>query len=172
MEISLTKSKREQLNSLSSFIDGSQVYGMNPTVASSLRAGVQGLLKSSPGVFQGRPYLPVSQTQKCGDSTMCFIGGETRTNENLGLLSMQILFLREHNRIATALSEVNPSWSDEDIYQETRKIVIAIMQNIIYGQWLPAVIGTQYAIDAGIMPQQTNTYYQGYNPNVRLLVFF
>lgn len=94
------------------------------------------------------------------------MAGESRTNENLGLLGIQVLFMREHNRIATALSAVNPGWTDESLFQETRKIVIAIMQNIIYKEWLPLVIGQQYAINAGVLPIIGDGFFQGYNPNV------
>lgn len=47
--------------------------------------------------------------------------------------------MREHNRVATALQEVNPNWSDENIFQETKRIVIAEYQNVIYSEWLPVI---------------------------------
>lgn len=47
--------------------------------------------------------------------------------------------MREHNRIATALQEVNPNWSDENIFQEAKRIVIAEYQNVIYSEWLPVI---------------------------------
>jgi len=34
------------------------------------------------------------------------MAGEYRTSENLGLVGMQTLFNREHNRIATALAKI------------------------------------------------------------------
>ncbi len=37
---------------------------------------------------------------------------------------------------------MNPFWSDEIIYHETRRIVIAILQHIVYKQFIPLVIGT------------------------------
>ena len=57
-----------------------------------------------------------------------FCRGETRASENLGLVSMQTLFLREHNRIAKKLASINPSWDDERTFQEARKILIGIYQ--------------------------------------------
>ena len=45
-----------------------------------------------------------------------------------GLTAIQVMFLREHNRVAACLAALNPHWCDEDIYQETRKIVIATYQ--------------------------------------------
>jgi peroxidase len=51
--------------------------------------------------------------------------------------------MREHNRIAKKFSKINPHWDGEKIYQESRKIVGAIMQHITYEQWLPLIIGIE-----------------------------
>lgn len=71
----------------------------------------------------------------------CFLAGDLRANEQLGLLSMHTMFLREHNRIARELAELNPHWDGDMIYHETRKILGAIMQHITYQHWLPKIIG-------------------------------
>ena len=71
----------------------------------------------------------------------CFLAGELRANEQLGLLSMHTMFLREHNRIARELAELNAHWDGDMIYHETRKILGAIMQHITYKHWLPKILG-------------------------------
>jgi peroxidase len=69
------------------------------------------------------------------------ISGDTRSNENIGLTSLHTLFLRLHNNIALSLSNINTDWSDDVIYHETRRIVIAILEHIIYDNFIPVMIG-------------------------------
>jgi hypothetical protein len=67
--------------------------------------------------------------------------GDTRGNQNPQLTILQIMFLREHNRIADYLTKLNPHWNDETTFQETRRIVIAEHQYISYYEWLPIILG-------------------------------
>ncbi|KAK8761846.1 hypothetical protein V5799_026887 [Amblyomma americanum] len=88
----------------------------------------------------------------------CFLSGDVRANEQLGLLAMHTLWFREHNRLAEALSELNPHWDGERLYQETRKIVGAEMQHITFEHWLPKILGPLGMAAMGP--------YQGYNPRL------
>jgi peroxidase len=153
---------------LSSFIDLTQVYGPNAGRTRELRTFQRGQLKTSQGP-NGQSYLPTATDGACRntDATVkCFAAGEGRTNENLALTSMHTLFLREHNRIASELSTRNPSWDDEKTFQTTRKILIAIMQHIVYNEYLPAVVGFNNAGLFDLVPLSTKSYYGGYNPSV------
>ena len=49
-----------------------------------------------------------------------------------GLVVMHTIWVWEHNRIADKLSLLNPHWSSDEIYFETRKIIIALIQHITY----------------------------------------
>ena len=42
------------------------------------------------------------------------------------------LWVRQHNRLAKALSTLNPHWNDEQTFQEARRIVGSQMQHITY----------------------------------------
>ena len=132
-----------------------------------------GLLKSSQGVTQ-RPYLPKANDNSCRDQdakVKCFAAGEGRTNENLGLLGIQTLFMREHNRIASELAQINPFWNDERLFREARRITIAEYQHVIYNEYLPAVLGFNVAAMFDITPLPGDQYHTGYNPDVILNIF-
>ena len=50
-----------------------------------------------------------------------FMAGDVRARENPGLSSLHTIFVREHNRIATFIAASVPQWSDEDVFQFTRR---------------------------------------------------
>jgi hypothetical protein len=134
----------EQLNLVTSYIDGSQIYGNTKEKSDQLRLMSNGLLKTTSGISSpNSPYLPFTYDNensdlcsKTNDSIRCFVGGDIRTSENLGLAGVQTLFLREHNRVATQLASVNPSWDDDKLFNEARHIVVAMYQHIVYNEWV------------------------------------
>ena len=65
---------------------------------------------------------------------------------------MHTLYLREHNRVARELSQMNPFWSDETVFQEARRITVAIWQHHVYNEWLPIVLGQNYMTRYGLFP--------------------
>ena len=133
---------REQLNELTSFIDGSQVYGSNSRVGNAVRAFQGGLLKTG-APFPSMETLPVDNEDlvACPNQVKCFLAGDVRANEQISLTIMHTIWLREHNRIARKLSRINPFWNDERIFQEARRIVGAEIQKITYEDYLPKVLG-------------------------------
>lgn len=71
---------------------------------------------------------------------------------------MHTLWHREHNRIAEELHVLNPRWTEQKIYQETRRIVIAEIQHITYNEWLPIILGKDYVNAIGLGAKQDHTY--------------
>ena len=73
-------------------------------------------------------------------------------NEQPTLAIMHTLYMREHNRIARELNQINPQWDDEVVFQETRRIVIAEWQHVVYNEWLPVMLGQNYMTRYGLFP--------------------
>lgn len=62
-------------------------------------------------------------------------------NQNLGNALLQNLFLRFHNYIADKLLYINQFWTDEILYQESRRFIGAVIQHITYNHYLPIILG-------------------------------
>lgn len=133
---------RQQVNTITAWLDGSMIYGSDKATADGLREFVGGRMKTSAGNL-----LPVG-------AGGFFQAGDVRANENPALLSLQTLFVREHNRIAANVAKANPTWTDEQVFQKARAVVVAEVQAITVNEWLPALLGV------GVGP------YRGYNANV------
>ncbi len=127
------------INSVTGWLDGSQVYGSTAAVAASLR-GSGGYLKVE------NNSLPVVNGQ--------FLAGDVRAAENPSLTALQVLFVREHNWQVDRLHDAHPHWGGEKLYEEARAIVTAELANITYTEFLPKLVGDR--IDA----------YTGYEPKV------
>lgn len=145
---------RQQVNALSAYIDASQVYGADETRARALRTlDGTGRLKTSAGNLlpfnlDGLPNAPST-------SPTLFVAGDLRVNEQVGLMAIQTLFLREHNTWADRIRQGNPGITDEEIYQTARAIVGAEIQAITYNEFLPVLLGRN-----ALRP------YRGYRPEV------
>uniref|UniRef100_UPI00358FE3B3 peroxidasin homolog isoform X2 n=1 Tax=Myxine glutinosa TaxID=7769 RepID=UPI00358FE3B3 len=163
---------REQINQLTAYLDASNVYGSTAREAESVRdhASQRGLLKR--GIVQrtGKSLLPFAEgppTECLRDEREspipCFLAGDQRSNEQVGLTAMHTLWLREHNRIATALLQLNSHWDGDTLYHEARKIVGAEMQHITYSHWLPKVLGEEGMRKMGP--------YVGYDPSANTGIY-
>ena len=153
---------RQQTNSITAFIDGSQVYGSDATRAAALRTFTGGLMRTSSGgllPFNTGGLANANDAHRVADSAL-FLAGDVRANENPELLALQTLFLREHNRIATEAATRNPALSDEQLYQHARRLVIGELQKITYDEFLPALLGSARPGADGIAA------YRGYRADV------
>ena len=145
---------RQQTNGITSYVDGSHIYGSDDELALNIRTLANGELKTSKSA--NGDLLP-----KINDK---FEAGDVRAREMPGLTVGHTIWIREHNRIAKLVAE--HVTEDEEIYQLTRRIVVAEWQNIVYGQYMtelldnqdlkPSVSGTRY--DSSVDPAMTNEF--------------
>ena len=153
---------REQINMVTSYIDGSNIYGSDPTRGAVLRTFKGGCLRTSAGHLLplntvGLPNHTIDTSGHPHDAVAdsFFLAGDVRANLGLGLCSLHTLFVREHNRLAAELSTALPDQGDEQIYQRARKLVGAEIQAITYNQFLPKLLGPA-----------TLGQYHGYDPTI------
>jgi hypothetical protein len=157
---------RQQLNTVSSYIDAYAVYGGTKTRLEWLRLGpVDGTLADN-SAFLLIPdgYLPRADArgnaktspamdlmgQLVTHPATAVVAGDVRANENIALTAVHTLFAREHNRIVSLLPG---ALSEEERFQIARRIVGAEEQYVTYHEFLPA-LGVH-------LPR-----YRGYDPNV------
>ncbi|XP_030755866.1 peroxidase-like [Sitophilus oryzae] len=163
---------REQMNQATAFIDGSVVYGIDDSAVYSLRSMKNGLLKMYI-TKENRSLLPVSEDMNDGcnreeeklKGRYCFLSGDSRANENLHLTSMHLIWARQHNNLASQLLIINPHWSDEVIFQESRRILGAQMQHITYNEFLPILLGENVMYKYQLSPEKYGYSYK-YNPTM------
>ncbi|XP_067682268.1 peroxidasin-like isoform X2 [Haliotis asinina] len=142
----------EQLNQLTAFVDASQVYGSTKDEQDELRSFVRGLLRTS---FVKPDLLPRNPVLDCitfTEPNFCFLAGDERVDEHMSLASMHTIWLREHNRVARKLARINPHWDDERLFQETRRIVGAMIQHITFVDFLSLVLSPKFLVKFGLLP--------------------
>ena len=160
-----------QLNAPTQYIDASNVYGSTEDQTAELRTHKDGQLRTSDNYM-----LPDKGTEPAGRSLaggcphgraarmigeppngrcrerVCYQAGDERVNEQSGLAVVHTMFVRFHNHIAEELQQLHPRWDDERLFQEARRILAAQMQHVIYNEWLPNVIGYEFAGRHGLLP--------------------
>ena len=142
-------------------IDLCNLYGLNPAHTAILRAGHGGLLKSQllksgpdqkeeewpmfhcdrngrklPG-FEELPLLvPEKHPLDPDQLERLFAMGTERGNVTPGYAMMNVLFLREHNRVARELQKAYPSWDDHRLFETTRNVLIHQLLTIVVQDYI------------------------------------
>jgi hypothetical protein len=133
---------RQQINGNSSFLDGSVVYGSDLSRSKVLRTlDGTGHLATSDGNLMPFNLNGLPNQPGVGNPADFFLAGDVRANENLALLAMQHLFMREHNFWADSIKAGDPNLSDDAIYSRARAIVGAEIQCITYRDFIPILLG-------------------------------
>ncbi|KAJ8313983.1 hypothetical protein KUTeg_008544 [Tegillarca granosa] len=134
-----SKEPRQQINQITSFIDASNVYGSSEEEVETLRDESQ----------RGSDFPP------SGDENSC-----RRSDKKFHCLKA------EHNRIAAMLTDLNKRWDGDRTFQETRKIIGAMLQHITYTEYLPKVLGSKLADEKGFIASKADFYDKSLNPSI------
>jgi len=188
---------RQQLNRQSAGLDASYIYAQYKDLMDRLRLMTDGKLMLETGeTVNALTTCKVGATSKgimkCISSdndvqntaNIVFDGtsdpeypckgliGDNRVNTTPGLYVESLLFVRLHNWICVQLkaaAATSSSPTDEQLFQEARRIVIAIYQHVVYSEWLPAFIGRTYMKMYGLSPlPKGKGYFKGYDPKEEL----
>ena len=114
----------------------------------------------------GGSSLPIDTADlvECFGGEDCFLAGDVRVNEQLGLITMHTIWMREHNRIVNQLATLNPRWDSEMVFQIARQIVGAELQKITFKDYLPLLLGVgfqlipDFSYNAGTNPGIPNAF--------------
>ncbi len=141
-------------------IDLCPVYGLRPAMTVQLRSHVGGKLKSQ--VLNGEEYPPfyydelgrpkaefdalahLAQEPSAAEgytperkARLFAMGVEVeRVNVQVGYVMLNVLCLREHNRLCDLLARHYPAWDDERLFQTARNVVIVEVMKIVIDEYI------------------------------------
>ncbi|XP_058854806.1 dual oxidase 2-like isoform X1 [Acipenser ruthenus] len=159
---------RAQINHVTAWIDGSSIYGSSHSWCDALRSFSGGKFASGPDPAfpkqsDGKYFMWNSADPSTGQHGLAglYEFGNARGNENVFIVAEGVIWFRYHNHLASMLKAEHPLWSDEELFQNARKWVIAALQNIVFYEWLPVYLGQsvpgypgyQKYVDPGISPE-------------------
>ena len=143
-------------------MDLAQLYGVNDKITRAIRVdseepGKRGRLKSQwingaeypPYLFDPNDTetpraefaalpLPTSlslQTDATKRATLFAFGGE-RSNTTPQTAMINVLMLREHNRLCDALEQAYPDWNGDRVFNTARNVLIILLLKIVVGEYI------------------------------------
>lgn len=157
----LRTDRQNELKTVSNHhLDLCTVYGLRPAITDQLRSHAGGRLKSQvlegeeyppfyfdedlrpKAEFDALPHLPVPPTEEEGytdarKARLFAMGVEVeRANVQPGYVMLNVLCLREHNRLCGLLAAAYPAWDDERLFQTARNIVIVELIKIVIDEYI------------------------------------
>ena len=80
-----------------------------------------------------------------------FAMGVERANVQIGYVMLNVICLREHNRVCDLLAKAYPSWDDERLFQTARNILIVTIMKIVIEDYVNHI--TPYHFNVILDPQ-------------------
>ncbi|PAV57045.1 hypothetical protein WR25_26113 [Diploscapter pachys] len=137
------------INERTAWIDASFIYSTQEPWVATQRSFKNGRLLEGPMPGYppfNNPHIPLNnppppQIHRLMSPDRLFILGDSRVNENPGLLSFGLILYRWHNIQADRIQATHSDWTDEEVFQAARRFLIAVLQKIILYDFLPALLG-------------------------------
>jgi prostaglandin-endoperoxide synthase 2 len=160
-------------------IDLSNLYGLSKQFTEILRSHRDGKLRSQ--IINGEEYPPYyydengkpveaflgltmtaliptfeKQLDRSPLDTALFATGGDRVNSQVGFLAMNVLFLREHNRICDVLRDEEGLRDDTHIFQVARNVLIVLLIKIVIEQYINhiAPYDFKFRLQPGVFEKQ------------------
>ena len=149
---------RQQVNSKTSFLDLSQVYGITQAAENLLRArdadapndrsarlltGDDGMLPTFREVADDKRVAvsSVIAALNPGAGAGLYATGDNRANQTSPLLTHHVTWSRNHNWHVERLREQFPSWNEERLFEAARALNEADWQNVVYSEYVAKLVG-------------------------------
>lgn len=157
-------------------IDLCQIYGLSEQQTDLLRAHTGGLLKSQ--VIDGDEYPPFLFEARSpgarprvraefdglhdegflvdvilGDAPderkdTVFAVGLEHGNATIGMTVMNVVFLREHNRVARLLAAHHPDWDDDRLFETSRNVLIVLLLKLVVEEYIKHIGPFDFPVEA------------------------
>jgi prostaglandin-endoperoxide synthase 2 len=151
-----TASPNRLMNTSNHHIDLSPVYGLTPQSTNMLRSFAGGTLKSQTINGEEYPeyyydaatdavkpefaglYTPLNDEARLPreQRAQLFAMGVERANVQVGYVMMNVLCLREHNRLCALLAQAYPDWDDERLFQTARNILMVVVMKVVVEEYI------------------------------------
>lgn len=133
-------------------VDLTQLYGLTPQVTDKLRAKRGGLLKSidiggeefpprlygtdgaRKAEFEGLTVIGIEKLSAEGKGQLFAMGSDV-ANSQIGYAMLNVLFLREHNRIARELAREH-EWDDDRLFSTARNILTVLLIKLVIEEYI------------------------------------
>uniref|UniRef100_T1K9D9 Peroxidase n=1 Tax=Tetranychus urticae TaxID=32264 RepID=T1K9D9_TETUR len=165
---------REQLNAAPHALDLSNIYGYTYQDNLGLRSFRGGKLMTGLDERGGEIMTTAEGNfdplaiQACNippqfPTFLCFKTGDgIRGNQHPALTALQTIMIRRHNQHAEALSVVNPHWTDETLFWEARRLLMAEYNHISFAEYFPTLFDPDILAYFNLNPVKSG--YSKYEP--------
>ncbi len=108
----------------------------NPVVRDELYLVAFERMLLSPTLPGGTPKTPERRAADLDRMRHRFAVGVERANNQIGYVMLNVIFLREHNRLCDLLKAAHPRWGDEQLYQTARNTVIVMALRVVIEDYI------------------------------------